>query len=140
MAMHTPAGGTAKTKWALTRPAIVGASSADAGTFDEVTYPVATYGIPCATYDTVLVSPSFTGGGTVVFEAMFYDEDALIWIHWVQAVGGNNVTPALRTGEAFELKVYGRIVFFRFLTPVGTVTNLEITIAPGAPRLGGFFK
>lgn len=141
MATHLISGTNDKTKWALARPAQTGGAVADPGTMNEATYPAATYGFPCTTYETVLVRPFFTGSGTVVLEAMFYDEEALVWVHWVQPAGGNNVTPALHNDEAFELKVFGRTkVFFRVVTIAGTVTNLEVTCIPGTPRLGSFFK
>ena len=142
-----------KAKWVLAWPGWttapgggwpIAAPTAQASATTDANYDPAIFGFRADTYDTLLVCPQFSGGGTVTIEAMVHDEEMVGgagWVSWIQPGGGKNVTPALATGQCYELKTAGRtLIFFRISAIGATVTNLELVVAPGAGRIGGFTR
>jgi hypothetical protein len=130
---------------------ISGAIAADSGTLVDATFPVAS-ALSCQGFETVWVGVEIDGGSspTAAIEVLVRDGDAATdGKRWKRLLVGappgvtlasaaSAKTPALDGTSLYELRVDGRLVFFRVdaVTNPTNTTAMRILAMGGKPRTG----
>ncbi len=121
---------------------------ADNASLVDANYPL-DQALTCRGYQTIWVGVEIAGGSapTATLEILVRDEDALDGKRWKKllvgspdgvtaAAAASQKTPALDGTAFFEVRVEGRVVFFRIdaVTNPGSTTGIKILAIPGKPR------
>ena len=77
---------------------------------------------------TCIVTVACSGGGSVVLRPMVLDQEAAVWLDLAPC---GLLSPTLSEGFLWEVTTFERTVLFVVDSVTGTVTDLEILIAPG---------
>lgn len=135
-----------------------GTVTVDAGPFNFTSYPPLLddngVGIPQAApvagvflggskHESLLIGASFDGTGSVRIVPRMPDEEMDLWIPFVDNLGTRIQSPVLESmkadGGVWEFWNFGNRVYFFVSAVTGTVTDLEIVVRPGRPRVGAFY-
>jgi hypothetical protein len=123
--------------------------AADNSTLTDTNIPLAD-ALDCRGFESIFVGVEIFGGAspTCALEPLFYDEGAVDGARWWRMLAGSipgvtlisaavQVTPALVSGQLFELFVHGwRRVYLRrtAVTNDSGTTAMKILAMPGRPR------